>query len=586
MNAAILTRRGPATATTFDPDSWTIDVVLSSGSAVTRLDARGEFDEVLDIGGAQWSARLPLLDSHARGSIDDQLGYITDVRREGGKLVATAHLSRNNPKSQRIAADLADGHGFALSIGYAVDRWADASVGDRRRRLATHWRLVEASIVPLPADPSAGTRSIDMEDQVTTTGAADNAGLYRIAEAAGMTRAWADERISAGADAAAVAETAIAEMQRRNATAAQVRSTGDHNARTLDNPEVFQRAAGEALYARVTPGHQLSDAARPFAYLSCRDVALEVLKRNGISAVGLSGSGIITRALHSTSDFPLIMGDTIGRTLRAGYQAAQSGLKTVARSTTINDFRVKKALRTSQFSTLEKVGEHGEFKRGTFEESGESIRLDTFGRVFGVTRQALVNDDLGAFSDISRKMGVAVAQFEATKLVELLLTASSAGPTMGDGSPLFHISHGNLAASGAAIGENPISDARKAMRAQTDASGQLISVSPKYLVVGPAIETAAEKFLASITPATTSNVNPFAGKLTLVVEPRLTGNGWYVVADPAEVDGLEYAHLEGEPGPQIETRSGFDVDGVETRVRLDFGAAFMDWRGWYRNAGA
>ena len=61
---------------------------------------------------------------------------------------------------------------------------------------------------------------------------------------------------------------------------------------------------------------------------------------------------------------------------------------------------------------------------------------------------------------------------------------------------------------------------------------------------------------------------------------------WWLVASPAEVDGLEYAHLAGAPGPQIETRTGFTVDGVETKVRLDFGAGLVDWRGWYTNAGA
>lgn len=77
-------------------------------------------------------------------------------------------------------------------------------------------------------------------------------------------------------------------------------------------------------------------------------------------------------------------------------------------------------------------------------------------------------------------------------------------------------------------------------------------------------------------------MNPF-GKLVLLVEPRLSvAKRWYVVADPASAEGLEYAYLEGAPGPQIETRAGFEVDGVQTRIRLDFGAGWTDHRAWHR----
>ena len=85
-----------------------------------------------------------------------------------------------------------------------------------------------------------------------------------------------------------------------------------------------------------------------------------------------------------------------------------------------------------------------------------------------------------------------------------------------------------------------------------------------------------------ITATTTDDVNPFS-KLSLLVEPRLTDDEqFYIAADPASVDGLEYAYLEGAPGPQTETRAGFEVDGVQTKIRLDFGAGWIDHRGWYR----
>jgi hypothetical protein len=158
---------------------------------------------------------------------------------------------------------------------------------------------------------------------------------------------------------------------------------------------------------------------------------------------------------------------------------------------------------------------------------------------------------------------------------------------MEDGDTLFHTDHGNKAAAGGAIADATLSAARLAMRSQTGLSGQRISATPKYLLVPPAQETTAEKWLATIAAAKAADVNPFSGSLSLVVEPRLSSaTRWYVSADPNEIDGLEYAYLAGGEGPQVESKSGWDVDGVEVRVILDFGAGFIDWRSWYQNAGA
>ena len=123
------------------------------------------------------------------------------------------------------------------------------------------------------------------------------------------------------------------------------------------------------------------------------------------------------------------------------------------------------------------------------------------------------------------------------------------------------------------------------MRLQTGLLGELISVTPKYILVGADRETQAEQAVSEISPVVSQEVNPFQNKLEVVVDPRLQ-TAWYVVADPAEVDGLEYAYLEGAAGTQITTDLGLDFDGVRFRVRLDFGGGFVDWRGWSKNNGA
>ncbi len=126
------------------------------------------------------------------------------------------------------------------------------------------------------------------------------------------------------------------------------------------------------------------------------------------------------------------------------------------------------------------------------------------------------------------------------------------------------------------------------MRLQKGLSGKPINVTPAYLLVPANLEEDAERVLSVIYAPSTTEVNVFANRLKVIVNPRLDAKStlcWYVVADPAQFDGLEYAYLEGAPGPQIETRIGFEVDGMQIRVRLDFGCGFVVWRGWYMNAG-
>jgi len=583
MGNELITRRAPLAASSWNPEERTLEAVFSTGAPVERADAKGAYVERLSLE-QDWSAFVgrPVLNSHQRGDVSDVLGHVVKAWTVNASEARAIIKMSRRPEVEAVVQDVLDGHLRGVSVGYSVSEWSETKEGGARVKTATRWSPLELSIVPIAADAGATIRSHTMPNTIEAGAVQDraavNSEIRAIARVTGLDQSWTDAQVDAGASADEARRAAFQAMQERAAPAAMVRSTGHV---TLDDPQTRAQAMGEAILCRVDPAHQPSGPARAYVGLSLPELARESLRRSGASVTGLGTAEVVTRALgglHSTSDFALALSDTVGRVLATAYRAAPSGLKPLARQVTLPDFRTRSFIRMSGLSDLEKVNEHGEFKRGTLEESGETVRLATFGKVFGITRQAIVNDDLGALADIPRKLGEAAARFEADKLAAVL----ASNPTMGDSVALFHAQHGNLAASGAAPAELTLSAARQAMRAQKDDAGFLISVQPRYLVVGPALETAAEKLLASIQPTTTDDVQPI--KLTLVVEPRLSGNGWYVV-DPA-VDGLVYAHLAGEPGPQVESRTGFDVDGVETRVRLDFGAAFIDHRGWYRNAGA
>lgn len=620
--ADIVVRRMPVASSTWDAETWTVDAVIATSgptSRVTRYDERGEFVEVLSLENQNWPSRIPLLDSHRRGSVDHVLGSVDTLRVIGGELLGRITLSRHHPTSQRIAADLADGHQFSASVGYlTLESKEQANPSSRRReKIATRIDLLEASLVVLPADRSAGTRNLQMTatpapvtQPVTppasapvvtvppvqeraagaTTDIADRAAvngeIRSIARLSGLDQTWIDAQIDANATPDQARQAAFAALGTRAAPAGTVRNATISIGADHTDPELRVRHVGEALFARYSPGHQVSEPARPYVGLSTVDIARESLRLRGMPVAGLSPTTIVERAMHSTSDFPLILGDSVGRTLREAYRVAPSGLKMLGRKTTAKDFRSKHRLQLSEGPRLKEVVEGGEFEYGTFEESKESYKLSTWGRIFAISRHAIVNDDLGAFNDLARRLGLAAASTEARVLVDLLLSNSGNGPTMSDTNPLFHTSHGNKAGTGAAITVASLSNARAAMRKQVGLSAENIEIAPKYLLVGPDKETEAEQILTVLNPTAAADTNPFAGKLSLAVDPRITGNRWYVTADPATVDGLEYAYLEGEEGVVIETKAGFETDGVQIKARVDFGAGFVEHRGWYLNTGA
>jgi len=355
------------------------------------------------------------------------------------------------------------------------------------------------------------------------------------------------------------------------------------------DPEFRARTLGEALYSRMNPGHNPAEAAQQYRSFSMLEIAQDCLRTRGIAHGGLSPARLVERALHTTSDFPLILGDATNRSVLDSYRVAQSAIKAAARQVNARDFRTRHRLKLSEGPELEKVGQSGEIKAGTLVEAEESYKLDTYAKRLGLSRQMIVNDDLGAFTDISRRMGQGAAATEAKLLAQLI----ESNGKLSDGKAVFHTDHGNLASTASSpwITVDPnfmdlVSTARTGMRRMKTLKGNPMQVVPKFLVVPPEGETAGEKLIADIAAATMNDANPFAGRLQLLVEAYFTNSkAWYLAADPALTPGIEWSYLEGEEGPQIETRAGWEIEGVEIKVRLDFGAGFVDPAGWYKNAG-
>lgn len=372
---------------------------------------------------------------------------------------------------------------------------------------------------------------------------------------------------------------------------------------TLDNPATYGDAIKGALVAKIS-GRSATGPATEFQGMSVVDMARDFLARSGERdvlrmnpdrVINLAmqprasgrgwGMGANIGAPHTTSDFPDLVGGAAETYLIDRYRLQQSPLKLLARRRDRANFLMQYGVQVGGFGALDQVNEAGEFKNRTIDTRKEGYKLDTFGNMFTVSRQMLVNDHLGALADVLTIMAGGAAETEATILASLV----NSNIKLGDGKAWFHADHGNLASPGVTISVDAFDAGRLAMRSQKDVSGGgLIDANPKFLLVPVSLQTKAETLVAStIAPTTTNDVNPFAGKLTPIADPRLTSStAWYLFADPDFSPALQYSYLDGRDAPFTDSQEGWRVDGTEYKVRHDFGAGVMDHRMAWKNPGA
>lgn len=358
---------------------------------------------------------------------------------------------------------------------------------------------------------------------------------------------------------------------------------------TRDERDTVRSGAAKALLNRWDPrGFKIDgdDPARQYAGMTLLELGREMAEACGKNTRGMTRHEIAKAALHSSSDFPAILENVIGKALRSRYELAPRTFLALANQSTLPDYKEVSRAQLGEAPKLQKVLEGGEYTYGTIGDAAEKYRLFKYGKILAINSEALINDDLDAFTRIPANMGAAAGQLES----DLFWAHFTGNPVMHDSVALFHADHGNLAGTAAAIDIAPIGIGRAAMRKQKGLDGEhFINVQARYLVVPAALETRADQFVSTNMQADAAgNINVFAGRLQVISEPRLDANSataWYLWADPAMVDTIEYAYLQGEEGPQIETEEGFDVDGLKVKVRHNFGVKALDWRGMFKNAG-
>ena len=345
------------------------------------------------------------------------------------------------------------------------------------------------------------------------------------------------------------------------------------------NGNIVGDSVKQSLLARAGIDKDKADA-KDNAYnaMTLRELARASLVDRGISVSGQNAMGMVGLAFtHSSSDFGQILIDVAHKSLLKGWETAAENFDQFTSRGTLTDFRAAKRVGLGDFGYLPQVGEGEEYTYGTIGDEGASVALATYGQLFSITRQAIINDDMHLLTKIPEKMGQA-ARATIAKLVFALLTGNAIAQ---DGKALFDASHKNTL-TGAALDVANIDKAIQMMNGFVNTRGEPLAIEPDFMLLPTSLYTRAKQVLgsASVEGADINSgiINPIRDIVPTVKSARLQvadPKSWYLINKEA----IEVSYLDGIDTPYMEQQQGFTVDGVSTKVRIDAGVNVIDYRG-------
>lgn len=371
---------------------------------------------------------------------------------------------------------------------------------------------------------------------------------------------------------------------------------GAHVSTVEDESDKRRDASVSALLVRSGYGTKEQIAAQgtnPYRGMSLMEMARASLESKGISAKGMDKRQVVSAAFtQSASDFPILLTDAIHRVLLSSYALQALTWQRFCKRGEVSDFRAHNRFRVGSLGNLQPKNELGEYKNVAIPDGEKSVMTAaTKGYIINLSREMIINDDLGAFTDQAAAMGRAAARTVEADVYALLSENSGLGPVMGDGQTLLHADHGNVATA-AAPSSAAFDALRVLMASQKDVTGNDFLDLRPAVWLGPLGLDSQARMINQAQYEVTASKNAQTPNIALglfrdiVGSPRLAGTRYYALADANEAAALEVAFLDGVDTPFLEQEDAFDTDGARFKVRLDYGVAAHDPRGIVTNAGA
>jgi hypothetical protein len=591
----------------------TFELVAYTGASIRQGWSRNPL--VVDLAQIDASRPIPILYAHGKELplLDSVIGRSLEATNDGSQLVLRGELIRGTPAADKLIALAKAGVPLQASIGADVGSieniaaGASATVNGREFpgpiSVARGAVLRETSVVLFGAD--AATSAAIAAEASEVFPMSDSLNEKPVEATAPSAEApvivAADPRPivpAAGGDGASLLAGEVAELvmkQIREERVAEVRASRPSapaihvvDAAAAHEPKVVEAAlclaGGLANVEKVFDAKTLEAADKRRSHTSLQEVLVEAARRNGYTGPARINDGNIREVLASgfaTHSISNVLAATYGKFLLQGYSAVEQTWDMIASIRSVSDYKTVTGVRLNGGFEFEDLGPSGELKSADASDETRTIKAKLTGRMSSITMVDIVNDDLGALTQVPSRLG----RGAAIKLNKDFWTEFQSS------NSTFY--RAETAAAGNALQISSLRTATSSYRKLTDPDSNPLGITPQMLLVPPELEiTAAELMSGSLLitgeNSTRTNVNVLAGRYRVVSSAYLTSaTTWWLVANPAELPCMEVAFLNGQRLPTVQQADAdFNQLGIQVRGHFSYGVAKAEARAAYRMATA
>jgi phage major head subunit gpT-like protein len=584
------------------PANPSFEIVAYTGRAIRQSWSRNPL--VVDLAGMDTSRQaIPILWGH-EASLDAVLGQSTIVANDGEQITLAGELIGEGQVADRVISLAKKGLRLQASIGADTGRIENVAPGEvvtvNGREFTGPISVVrasslrEVSIVLFGADANTSAAIAAEANEVLSM--SDQLNEMPVEAAVPQTEAPAIVAVESqpapvADDTAKIKADLLREIKAEllaDVRAARPAAPAVHVIEKVDGPAVVEAslclAGGLPDVERHFDGRTL-EAANKRRGVSLGETLLQAARANGYNGEGhrISNGNLrtIMAAAFATHSISNVLAATYAKFLLAGFNAVEATWDRIAMIRSVADFKTVTGVRLNGGFEFEEVGNGGELKSADASDETRTIKARTYGRLTSVTRQDIINDDLGALSAVPQRLG----RGAAIKLNKVFWSEFESSNSS------YYAKES--AAAGNALSLSSLKTAAASYRKLQDPDGNPLGIAPSILLVSPENEIAAAELMAGsllITGenATRTNANVLAGRYQVVSSSYLTSaSTWWLCANPGDLPAMEVAFLNGQRQPTVEqAEADFSTLGIQMRGYFDFGVAKGESKGAYRMATA
>lgn len=578
---------------------------------------------VIDLAGMTVPSVIPIVFGHDY-SLESVLGQ-GSASVSGTLVIDGLILSKGEAAAQVV--QLGDsGYQWQASVGADVDEQYLVADGDTVQingqsfqgplRVVSRSTLRECSFVTLGADAAtavtitAQAGESPMSDETKAADGMPTGPQVQQEEHGGPMPTGPSDVASAApvVDVAAIRAAAVAEIKEEVTKAVKAelleglragRGVAIHASKpALDDDQVTIAAA--AMVGGLNVEKDYSEQVLEAAHKRSRNIGLQEMivaaaRKGGYDAsnrVSASNLRPLLAAAFATHSISNILAATYGKYLLAGFEAVESTWEAISTIRPLSDFKAATGVQLGGGFVYEEVGNDGKLKSADASDATRTIQAKTYGRMSSITRQDIINDDLGALTQVPRRLG----RGAALRFNSVFWTAFQA-----DNSSYYQ---GAAGGSGNNLAIASLEAAYAAYGQLTDPDGNPLGVTPSILLVPKGLAITARKLnssaslLVSALGSTSGKVlEPQANVLQGLLDPiessylttaaTASQSTWWLVANPNDIAAMEVGFLNGQRQPTVEQADAdFDTLGIQVRGYFDFGVSKGESRAAYRMANA